>query len=44
MAFTLKCRLITEVIMIALEHLLLCASVIIGRLTAIAIITESLRY
>jgi len=44
MAFILGYYLITEVILIVVEHLLLRASVLIGCLTAIAIITESLRY
>lgn len=43
-AFILEFWLITEVIMIVVEHLLLRASVLIGCLAAIAIITESLRY
>lgn len=43
MAFTLKYWLITEVIMIAVEHLLLRASVLLGCLAAIAIIAESIR-
>ncbi len=44
MAFILECWLITEIIMVALEHLLLCASVLIGCLTAISIIAESIRH
>ena len=43
MAFILECWLITEVIMIVVEHLLLRASVLIGCLAAIAIIAESIR-
>ena len=44
MAFTLEHWLITEVIMIVVEHLLLRASVLIGCMTAAAVITESIRY
>ena len=44
MAFTLEYWLITEVIMIVVEHLLLRASVLIGCLAAAAVITESVRY
>ena len=43
-AFMLQYWLITEVIMIALEHLLLRGPVLLGCLAAIAIITESIRY
>ena len=43
-AFMLEYWLITEIIMIVVEHLLLRASVLIGCLAAIAIITESIRY
>jgi hypothetical protein len=43
-ASMLEYWLITKVIMIALEHLLLRASVLIGCLAAIAVIIESVRY
>jgi hypothetical protein len=43
-AFVLECRVITEVVEIAAEHLLLRALVLVGCLAAIAIITESIRY
>jgi hypothetical protein len=43
-AFILECWLITEVIVIVVEHLLLRASVLIGCLAAIAVIAESIRY
>ncbi|MBD1917855.1 MULTISPECIES: hypothetical protein [Cyanophyceae] len=44
MAFTLEYWLITEVIMIAVEHLLIRILVLIGCLAAAAVITESVRY
>lgn len=44
LAFTLEYWLITEVIMIAVEHLLLRILVLIGCLAAAAVITESVRY
>lgn len=44
MAFTLEYWLITKVIMIAIEHLLLRVSVLIGCLATAAVITESIRY
>jgi len=44
MAFTLEYWLITEVIMIAVDHLLLRILVLMGCLAAAAVITESFRY
>lgn len=44
MALVLECTLITEVIAIAVEHLLPRALVLVGCLAAAAIITESVRY
>ena len=43
-ALVLECTLVTEVIVIAAEHLLLRVSVLIGCLAVITIITESLGY
>ena len=43
-AFVLEWWLITDLIVTALEHLLLQALVLIGCLAAIAIIIESIRY
>ena len=44
MALVLECTVITEVIEIAVEHLLPRALVLIGCLAATAVITESVRY
>lgn len=44
MALVLECTVITEVIAIAVEHLLPRALVLVGCLAAAAIITESVRY
>jgi hypothetical protein len=44
MAFMLEYWLITEVIMIVVEHLVLRVLVLIGCLAAVAVITESVRY
>jgi hypothetical protein len=44
MALVLECMVITEVIAIAVEHLLPRVLVLIGCLAAAAVITESVRY
>jgi hypothetical protein len=44
MALVLECTVITEVIAIAVEHLLPRALVLVGCLAAAAVITESVRY